>query len=439
MFTKLLLRQILSNFLKSVIYIGCYFNSPRLIAFVFILSSKKINNIKYKSKTKKKIIYFYRSVGITDLLHSYSIVSSDNILYSLERGLLVVIFNYFTGKSNLLDFDYYKNETETQRLNYRKFLEEILMIIKKEWKLGGIITSGIFMKSDHELIAATDNLKIPFVIMQKEGIRSYNERLVEDYYLKYKIPNFKGTKVLVYNKDEIKSYLKTGYAKKSQIEVTGCARFDTFFELRKLKAKEKTIAFFLIQNDYGLPIQSGKWFVPKSLKKKIKDKKFSWEIIEKKYFKLIEDFIKNNKDYKIIIKTKNFQALSQNQIKFLEKIENENVKILSGGNSYNTIKNSRIIVSFSSTVMFEALASERILITPYDFVSKNKFKYLLDIEGCYLPSNWIGQNKLTKLKKNNINIKKRNKVFNKYMGNIDGKSGIRVGKTLNNIFQNYKN
>ena len=100
------------------------------------------------------------------------------------------------------------------------------------------------MKADHELIATCKDINIPFIIMQKEGIRSHNERLVEDHYLKHKIPKFEGTKILVYNQDEKNSYIKSGYAKKDQIIINGCARLDTFFKLKKIISKRKRNKYF---------------------------------------------------------------------------------------------------------------------------------------------------------------------------------------------------
>jgi hypothetical protein len=424
---------------KTVIYIGCLINSPLLVSKIFIISIKKLNNVKYKANTKKKIIYFYRSAGINDLIESFSKIKSENDIFTLERGLLVEIFNYFTGEGVISDFNYKKEGSINNKIKYRFFINKVFELIKKDWNLGGIITSGIFMKADHELIATCKDINIPFIIMQKEGIRSHNERLVEDHYLKHKIPKFEGTKILVYNQDEKNSYIKSGYAKKDQIIINGCARLDTFFKLKKKLPNTKTIAFFLIQNDYGLPIQSGKWHVPSVLKKKIKDKKFSWEIIEKKYFEIIEDFINNNKDYNIIIKTKPIPSLSPSQIKFMNKMKANNVKIFSGGNSYNTIKNSKIIVTFSSTVIFEALAANRILIVAYDLVNTNKSKYILDINKSFLPTKFINKNNLKKLKNQKINIKFKKKIFSKYLGNNNGKSGDRTGKILNNVFQNFGN
>jgi hypothetical protein len=123
----------------------------------------------------------------------------------------------------------------------------------------------------------------------------------------------------------------------------------------------------------------------------------------------------------------------------MNKMKANNVKIFSGGNSYNTIKNSKIIVTFSSTVIFEALAANRILIVAYDLVNTNKSKYILDINKSFLPTKFINKNNLKKLKNQKINIKFKKKIFSKYLGNNNGKSGDRTGKILNNVFQNFGN
>ena len=119
-----------------------------------------------------------------------------------------------------------------------------------------------------------------------------------------------------------------------------------------------------------------------------------------------------------------------------------NVVILQSGESYELIKQCSIIVAFNSTVTLEALAANRILISPTDLLNnKNKLsKYILNIKNLYLPIsalNNINNINLKKFNKNKINFKR--KIFNKYLGNTIGNSSNKAAKIINSHFKKMLN
>lgn len=430
--------KIIINVKIKIIYFACKYDLPYLAAITIVISAKKIKDIKYK-KNKKKILYFYKSIGYEDLISTFKKNKSYYPIYIIERIYLSTIYNVFI-KKNLDDFYYLKFNTLKQKIIYQTFLQKVFKIVKENFGFRGIITSNFLYKADRELQNCTKILNIPFLVIHKEGVRSYNQRIVQDWIYKKRIGKFFGSKILVYNVEEKKSLINNNIANFDQVTISGCPRFDRFFKLAKIKPKKKNIVFFLIQENYGLPIYNNKWFTPKGTDEIKKNKYFRWNSLAKKYNKFILNFIKNNPTYKIFIKGKT--GYSKNQLKDFKNINMHNVVILQSGESYELIKQCSIIVAFNSTVTLEALAANRILISPTDLLNnKNKLsKYILNIKNLYLPIstlNNISNINLKKFNKNKINFKR--KVFNKYLGNTIGNSSNKAAKIINSHFKKMLN
>tara|TARA_B100000795_G_scaffold79174_2_gene56729 strand:- start:722 stop:2056 length:1335 start_codon:yes stop_codon:yes gene_type:complete len=444
MFHKLILHKILSilrPIALGIIYLSCYINLPILTSFILIIYSKKLTNIKYNLKSRKKIIYFYKSIGYDDLISTFNASPSNHEIFSLERSFLVKVFVFFVG-NKVEDFNYLIKGTGKQKFKYKIFVKNVFLYMKLYWRLGGFITSTVNPKADHGMADASKELNLPFIVLHKEGIKTEKGRLVQQWIFKNRVGRFKGTKLIVYNKRERKAFLESGFVKKSEITVTGCPRFDWFLKLKKTHPNKKNIVFFLIQSgnsSYGMPYFNGKWFVPKILKKKIQVEKSNWDNVNFEYIKFIKKFIQTNKAYNIIIKTK--VGFSSEQLKYLNNFNKKNIKIVKGGSSFSLIKNSEIIVAFNSTVVLEALAANRLLVSPIDLVhSKKLHNFILKIKKNYLPiadlDKLHNKNiKIKDLKKNNKN--ELNEIFNRYLGNSDGKASFRVAKCINDHFKKY--
>ena len=92
---------------------------------------------------------------------------------------------------------------------------------------------------------------------------------------------------------------------------------------------------------------------------------------------MIINFIENNLDFNIYIKAK---PNNPGLIKEIDTSKYKNVKIISGGDSSALIEKSKFVVVFNSTVEFEAIAANRVLISLKDLVKEKKkkiyFKYI---------------------------------------------------------------
>lgn len=422
--------KIFENIINYIIKISCFFNLPILTAIILILTIKKNKKINYNLKSKKKIIYLYKSIGIKDLEVSFKKTPSENPIYICSRSYFITIFIFFVG-NKVKDFNYINSGSEIDKIKYKDYLIKMLAFMQKIWNVGGFISSNVVYRADRELQNATKYLGLIFIVIHKESIKSEKGRLVNDWLISVKIPKFNGNKIIVYNQDEKNSFIRSGFCKRDKIEVCGSPRFDNFIKINKIKKNNKTITFFLIQKNYGLPIKEKNWIVPNHLKKKINCKKFDWSYLENTYKKLIIDFIKKNPDFKIYIKSK---PNVNTNIRKSDIIKYKNVEIISGGDSLDLIRKSKFVVAFNTSVMLEAIAAKRILISLKDLVrDKSKKGFMLNTSNFDLPSSALKN--INKIKMNSNNLKEKKKLLLKYMGNIDGKSSLRVGNALNKYFK----
>lgn len=425
-----MLFKIFIHIIQELIKISCLLNLPLLTAALLILGCRKNNKIKYDIKSKKKIIYLYKSIGIKDLEKSFKEKPSENPIFLCSRSLFITIFVFFVG-NKVEDFNYTNVGSKNDKKKYRDYLVKTLTHMIRIWNIGGFISSSIFYRADKELEKATEYLSLLFITIHKESVRSDGERLIANWVMSSRIPKFNGSKLIVYTQGEKKSFAKSGFCEKNKIEVCGCPRFDDFIKMKKFKHDNKSITFFVIQNDYGLPTKNGRWYIPNFLKKKINCEEFDWSYLSNIYKKMIINFIENNPDFNIFIKAKpNTPGL----IKEIDTSKYKNVKIISGGDSLALIEKSKFVVVFNSTVEFEAIAANRILISLKDLVKeKRKQKFILNTSNLELPSSTL--NNINKIKIKPYKINKKEKLLLKYMGNIDGKSSLRVANALNKHFK----
>ena len=151
----------------------------------------------------------------------------------------------------------------------------------------------------------------------------------------------------------------------------------------KIKKQIQKIVFFLFKKimDYQFIIINGLF---QNLKK-IKLNNFTWKNIAKDFNERIINFAKKNPDYQIIIKGK--IGYSKQQLRYFDKHNFENIKFVNIGNSYELIKSCSIVVAFSSTVLLEAVAANKMIFSPIPRLQKNTYykNFLLEAKNLILP------------------------------------------------------
>jgi len=120
----------------------------------------------------------------------------------------------------------------------------------------------------------------------------------------------------------------------------------------------------------------------------------------------------------------------------------QNCNFIEGGTGHLLLRNASVVIAFHSTVVFEAIASNRNLIIP-NFNNENKiYKNILhNIENKkYYVNSKIEFNKKIKLY---LNLEYNNKKLIKpdiktlkfFVGNIDATGGVKMRKFLENTIK----
>ena len=412
-----------------LIKIALKLNNHRLCGFLILLNIKKIKKIKTKLKNKKKILVFPKSGGFEDLVETFSKKSSNVTFYLLPRAFLKEVFHHFFKQNDENRIrDYFTKLNTLEKIEkknaYINFLTLTFKYINNFLKLDGYVSFNLFYYAEKYFDEVCINLNSKFIILQKESIFTPAE---ETGALKiYKKNNEKSHayKVSVYSQSQKKILIKSGLINKKKIIVNGNPRSDYSFKLRKIKPKGKTIIYYLIQSNRGSNIF-------------IKNKNINWKKLYNQTLQYIIEFAKQNPTYKIILKGKNGVHKKHH---LNSKILPKNCFFVQDGMGHKLLKDASVVIAFNSTIVLEAISANRNLIIP-NFNNENisKKKYLLNIKN----NEYFANNKKQFIKKINDYLKLKYKAkklvkndletLKYYVGNTDGKSGIKIQKFISRI------
>ena len=425
------MKKIIYFFFKKLsllfLNISLLINSHKLCAFVILINIRRIKSIRSKSKNKKKILVFPKSGGNEDLIETYRNQKNVNITYFLlERIFLKKIFHYhfkntdksrfhadlFTKPSNLI-------EVKRKKINIQ-FLTHVFKIIDNFFKFDGYISFNIFYYNEKYLEEVFKVMNKKYIVLHKESVMSpiAEEKFLDIY--KNKNERSLAYKISVYSQKIKKILIKSRVAKKKQIQVNGCPRTDYLYRLRKKKPRNEIIIFYLMEENHQLF---------KFLKIRKSLKKLQQQVLE-----CLVKLGKENPKLKIILKGKT--GVHQKHQFDLGSFPN-NFTFIEGGPGEKFLEDAKVVIAFGSTIVFEAIASNRNLIVPnftreYQlnkklFIKVENKKYIANTKEQFLKKikDYLNSNYKNKPLSN---IDKR--TLNYYLGNTDGKSGKRMREFL---------
>ncbi len=426
----------IKNLNLFVIFLSLFFikislklKNHKLCGLLILINIRKIKKIKTESKNSKKILVFPKSGGFEDLVESFSKKKSNISFYLLPRTFLKEIFNHFFNQKDRDNIkDYYtklkSHEKIEKKKEYINFLTLTFKYINNFLKLNGYVSFNLFYYAEKYFEEVCVNLNSKFIIMQKESIFTPAE---EAGALKiYKEYNDKSQsyRVSVYSQSQKKILTNSGLIKKERVVINGNPRCDYSFKLRKIKPKDKTIVYYLIESN-------------RNENYLVKNKNINWKKLYNQTLQYIIEFARQNPSYKIILKGKNGVHKRHHFIK--NKLP-KNCFFIKDGMGHKLLKDAHIVIAFNSTIVLETISANRNLIIP-NFNNENilKKKFLLNIKN----NKYFANNKKQFLKKikDYQKLKYKDKKISKddletlryYTGNTDGKSGIRVKKFIGRL------
>ncbi len=407
-------------------------NSNFLSALILWINIRKFKEYNSTKKGSKKILVFPKSGGIEDLISSFAKTQNNHLVFFwLPRIFLKTIFSYYC--KNMTSKDYFTKALNVQatkeKQKYVLFLTKVFKSLDKFSYYDGFISFNIFYYAEKPFDKVCKNINKKYIILHKESALSpIEEKYHPKYYEKFNDKSL-AYKISIYSESQKKILIKSNIASKNQLSIIGCPRSDYSFKLRDTKPHNKTIVFFLIETDR---------YVQTNFQKISIKKKTNWNKLYKKTLDYLIEFARNNPDINIILKGK----IGVHEKNHFNNISlPENCTFIFKGTGEKFLRKAKIVIAFNSTIVFETIASNRNLIIP-NFNNENVTKHIhmhqIKEKKYFVNSKKIFFEKLcafiSKPYKRHKFSKAEEETLKYYLGNIDGKSGIRMKNFLINNF-----
>lgn len=404
----------------------------KLYDLIFELTKFFIKPYYKNFQNKKSILIIRKSAGFEDTIKSLPKKKLPFNIYIIPRFILKRFFLHYLGNEYFKDNNYYKKNflKNLNYLEYKKFINKFSKHLNSYYGVSLILNYNIMYKEVHALADVCKYNNIKFLTLQKEYIFSDARYDILKNIYKKKIFSFRDTIIATYNSQHKNCIISSGLAKKQNIHVVGCPRLDFSHEMRnRIKDyQKKKIVYFSIHINAGLPIYDGRFNTYKANE----DKKFDWLRLKKSTEKILGKFVKKNQDIDFIVKTKTGTEDNFDNFSKLQK----NIKFIRGSLGHELLQTAYLTIAFNSTTIFESIASGTPVIIPYHKITKDKKKYMMSLPKTDLIRIAKNENQILlylKMKKKKFSKKLKSdekKLLKKYMGNDDGKSGLRFYKLL---------
>ena len=281
----------------------------------------------------------------------------------------------------------------------------------------------------------------------KEGISTKSRDKQLQWILKNLADVYFGDYVVTYNKSRMKVLTESGVVKKSKISVIGVPRYDKISRYSKNLKKRDKIVYYSLRKDAGFFDTSGD--APEKYKHIYKKHPKPQSISQKKYnnilyknektmISILINFAKKYKTYDVIVKYKT----GGGNIYYKPKSLPKNFKFIHEGPGYKLLQNCKLAIGFNSSALIEAIiASCKVLVVSFGIKPSLYKDSLLEYGGYaeYIYKRSVMKKKIENIMLN-LNLKKIKKPFNKkftdQVGFLDGKSGNRLIKFLNDKILN---
>ena len=419
-----------NNLVKFSIFFFVKFNLPYFVALILYFQSEKS-----KSTDKYQILYLSKPV-FNDDVSAIREKSKKLLFKKFPRLSLSVICKFFLPDFNSYnDANYHVMVKDSLNVDMlRTFLNKVIIFYRRFNHFDAVLAGNFVYTQQQELFLVLKNLKIPSIIIYKEGMLPISKfKSAKDFLYKTKV--FRADHIMFYNNFIRDTLVDVGMPglNLSKTSVVGLPRFDSYFKNEFFKKTSKQIVLFSFE-----PYEKGSYLVDD--KKQFKS--FEKEVL--KFHLLFAKFCEINKEYKLVVKTKG----SQRAIDYASKIFSDYRKIIgdrliisSSILANDLITSSSHIAGFSSTTLIEGLALNKKIICPK--FSPSVIKKENDLLHPYqkLASYVLTYpDLLTAFSKGNIRNKTLKKKFiRERVYKDDGKSSLRAEQCIINVIKNYKN
>lgn len=251
-------------------------------------------------------------------------------------------------------------EIEMTKERYRKFISSTWRHHQAIRPVDAVISANFGYLVQREVAAALEKQGTPFIVMQKENLNAATpeRRQIWQSIYRHKRGRFGGRRILVYNDMERELEISSGVVDPNRVEVVGMPRLDRFHRWRREHAicertkKSAHVLFFS--------------FSPTDKLTRDIAAKRNWGAFCTHTHHAVLGFAKDHGEVEITIKTKGTDDHDDELQKLLSSAGDipDNLKIVSGGDAFELITNSDVVIGFNTTGLIEALALGKPVIVP---------------------------------------------------------------------------
>jgi hypothetical protein len=250
--------------------------------------------------------------------------------------------------------------TEAKKPRFRRFLASMWRQHQKLQPIHAVISPNFGYLSQREFAAALEMTGTPFLVVQKENLNAASEERRAIWKKIYTTGRgkFGGRKIIVYNQMERDLEVDAGVVSPERVEVVGMPRLDGLHRWRRENAGRQQdgvaqVLFFAFSRVDKIPQDMG---IGKD-----------WGQFCTDTHRAILDFARTNPEVVLVAKTK---GLTRQDDELQELVATElgeaplNVRVVSGGDSFSLMAESRVVVGFNTSGLIEALALGKPVIVP---------------------------------------------------------------------------
>ena len=279
-----------------------------------------------------------------------------------------------------LDHNFYLTtdaEIQATKRAYRDFLALTWSHFSKLMPIDVVLTGNFSYCAEREFASMLEQVGTPFVAIHKENVRP--PRRVEYWRHLYKERRgpFTGRKVLVYNEIERRLQIESGVAAPERIVITGMPRLDRIHRWRREHAgpsgdrtRPQVLFFAFARQEKFTAIQrkpsagvagnmeamDGDW-----------GKLGRIELGEGSHRAMV-NLARQRPDITVVVKTKGQRRKKDDILLMLQSAADtlpSNLKLVTGGDPFALMIESRVVVGFNTTGLLEAIAAGKPAVVPW--------------------------------------------------------------------------
>src|SRR5262245_249128 len=366
-------------FVHSVLYYflrkGARWRQPRLAACLLFLASRTL--VRAAESSKNRALVLTRMGFSEDIAETFRGVRDFDVVvwpsFALKAFAAAIL-------SPSLDHNCYLTtdaKIEATKRAYRDFLSDVWAYFTRLMPVDVVLTGNFSYCAEREFAAAVEAAGTPFVALHKENVRPPNRIAYWHYLYKERRGPFTGRRVLVYNNIERELEIASSVAGPEQIIVTGMPRLDRIHRWRRQHANEsldrtppQVLFFAFARHEKLTAIQRKAYAGIEGNMESMEGAwgKLSWSKLgEGSHWAMVE-LARRRPDISVIVKTKGQSRKKDDISAMLQAVAERlppNLKVISGGDPFQTMTESRVIVGFNTTGLLEAIAAGKPVIVPW--------------------------------------------------------------------------